>query len=143
MLDGLQAPQEEQAPQPLPVLRKELKFYQGPPDLEGAPTYSIHDPIASKYYQINWDEGILLQTFKAGMTAKDLNEALKRNTTIRVEEEDITAFFDQAGQMGLTQKPLNAEEIEEEFKKGESSIFKKIIHNYLYFKISFANPDDF
>lgn len=143
MLNGLQAPQEEQPSEPLPALKKELKFYLGPPDLEGAPTYNIHDPIASKFYQINWDEGTLLQSFQAGMSAKDLNEKLKKNTTLRVEDEDISAFFDQASKMGLTQKPLNAEEVEEEFKKGETSLFKKLIHNYLYFKVPLTNPDIF
>lgn len=136
-------PEQPPPPQPLPSLRKELRFYLGPPDLAGAPTYSIHDPIASKYYQINWEEGVLLQNYTPGMTATELNLFLKDNTTLRVEEEDITGFFDQADKMGLVQKSHTAEEVEEEYKKAESSWGSWLVHNYLYFKIPFGNPDNF
>jgi putative peptide zinc metalloprotease protein len=133
----------QEAPKTLPTLRKELRFYLGPPDLGGAPTYNIHDPIVSKYYQVNWEEGVLLQNYTPDMTASDLNHYLTENTTLRVEDEDISSFFDQADKMGLVQKEREAEELDEEYKKGEASWGSWLVHNYLYFKVPFGNPDKF
>ncbi len=38
----------------LPLLREELDLYAGPVSQQGAPTWSLHDPVRNLYFRIDW-----------------------------------------------------------------------------------------
>ena len=38
----------------LPALREELHLFAGGCDAEGAPTWTLHDPVRNKFFRIDW-----------------------------------------------------------------------------------------
>ena len=43
---------ETHAEPPLPRLRDDLKLFDGPADRDGAPTWTVYDPVRNRYFRI-------------------------------------------------------------------------------------------
>lgn len=128
---------------PLPPFRRDLKIYMGPEASDGSPTYTVFDPVREEYFKAPWAIATIMKTAKEGMTSIDLIEALKKNTTLRLTEEELQAFYRQAQSMGLLAIPKASEHLEDEATKEKVGWFQQLIFNYLFFRIPLFNPDPF
>lgn len=43
-----------------PPLRQELRLFPGPPTEDGAPTWTVHDPVRNRFFRVGWVEFELL-----------------------------------------------------------------------------------
>ena len=127
----------------IPPFRPDLKLFKGPDEPSGAPTFNLFDPIQSKYYKINWKQSLIFQFYRYGMTVQELTDEINKNTTVHVEAEEVTSFFQWAVHFGLLRMGKKSETLMEEVEKGKINPFKWLLFHYLYFRIPLINPDKF
>jgi putative peptide zinc metalloprotease protein len=48
--------QPQSPPMRLLPLRDELTLHEGPRTLDGAPTWTLHDPVTNRFFRIGWLE---------------------------------------------------------------------------------------
>lgn len=74
----------------LPPLRQDLTLHPGPAEPSGAPTWTLHDPAANKFYQLSWPAFEILSRWPLG-EARALLDAVNRETTLTVGEDELEA----------------------------------------------------
>lgn len=141
MMGGAGAEEEED--KPLPSLRQDLEFLKGPVGFDGGPTYTICDPLSRRYFHVSWKEWAIWQCLKPGMNKAELLEVVHKKTTVRINDQDIKAFFESAENNHLMQKHFSSDELNERHQKTQQSWFKWLIFHYLFFKVPFFKPDRF
>ncbi len=128
----------------LPRLRQDLQLNPAPPE-EGAPTWTLYDPAANKYYKIGWLEFECLSRFKRCQTANELIALVRQETTLEPEEIDIQVLVN----FLLMHKIVHADNVamleylEKERAKREHSWWQKAMHGYLYIAIPLFKPQRF
>lgn len=83
------------APPPLsrlPPLRQELAIHPGPTDADGVPSWTLHDPIDNRFFQIGWPAFEILSRWSLHEAGKVL-AAVRRDTLLEVSQADIEAVF--------------------------------------------------
>lgn len=128
---------------PLPLFRQDLELYQGPEEPDGSPSFNIYDPVRRQYYKISWAESLIIKHLKSDMTVEDLCATLNKNTTIKVTPTDVRYFFEEAAKHNLLSLPRPSKFLIKEFETHQESLFKWLIHHYLYIRIPLVNPDQF
>lgn len=129
--------------QPLPRLRKDLKLFRGPDDSNGAPTFTIYDPVRSQYFKISWAEAEIIQHLRVGMTAQQLLDELSRKSTLRITLQELFSFFEEANAQKLLDLERGAGELLQESQKMKMHPVKAFLLYYLFFRIPLVNPDAF
>ncbi|UXY15307.1 HlyD family efflux transporter periplasmic adaptor subunit [Chitiniphilus purpureus] len=77
---------------PLPPLRQELSLHPGPVDPYGAPTWTLHDPAANRFYQLSWPAFEILSRWHRGDAAQVL-AAVNAETTLQVGADDLEDLY--------------------------------------------------
>lgn len=126
----------------LPQLREELILYSGPTNSDGAPTWSIHDPVRNLFFRVDWLTYEILSRWMLN-SFQAILDALKNETTIHPEPEDITAVINF----------LQENELLQHFDQRGSSWYWHIyhartlkwwqwlFHHYLFIRIPLWRPD--
>lgn len=126
----------------LPALRDDLVLLAGPPTAAGAPTYTIHDPGAGRYYRIGWLQFEILSSWMAGKTAADVVAAIVRKPFMQVDENDVNAVADFLAANNLITRTDEASVHMLAMRaQSQGGPFKWILKNYLYLKIPLVRPD--
>lgn len=128
---------------PLPRFRLDLGLYRGPDDADGSPTYNIFDPLKGQYYKITWEQFLIIQNMRTGMTLNDLYNELNLRATIKITRDDIKIFFEDALKYNLLDIHKTPEQVSKEASLSKIGLFKSILYRYLYFRIPIIKPDDF
>ncbi len=126
---------------PLPPLREELALLPGPLLADGQPSHSLHDPVRNLFFQIDWPTFEILRRWHLGEAAA-IAAAICQETTLQLEKQDIeeTVTFFRNNQ--LLRPPTNsAAEFAARRQKMRGSLGKKLLHNYLFFRIPLVRPD--
>ena len=127
----------------LPI-REELKLEKGPLTKEGSPTWTIHDPIANRFFRIGWLEFEILSRWGLADSEKIVSSILK-TTTINTDISSVEHFFqfllvnDLLVQSSISSSAYYAKKQ----KSLRKNLFLKILTNYLYFRIPLVRPDAF
>lgn len=128
---------------PLPSFRRDLKIFKGPDEPDGSPTFNLFDPIKAQYYRFTWAESEIIKNAVPNIRLSQLVDRINSNSTLRVSKEELTQFYNMAFQLGLLEQNKPSETLIMEKEKTTQSLFTKILHNYLYFRIPLLNPDKF
>lgn len=126
-------------------VRPDLILHAGPLDSNGERTWILEDPVRGNNYRLGYAEGEL---FFRLTTEPTLDEAVKRlfaTTTLRPTPQEILNFVSMLQKEHLAILPPETV-IQQESKKtsvDSSSIFQKILHGSIYFKIPLIKPDRF
>lgn len=136
------APQKEQ---PLPRLRQDLQLNPGPADEDGAPTWTLYDPAANKYYKIGWLEFECVARLDECVTVPELVRRVAAETTLRPDEDQIKSLvlFLMMNNLIMAADPVVSEYIAGESDKRKPPFWKKAVHGYLYFTIPLFKPQRF
>ncbi len=128
----------------LPALRDDLKLKPGTADYEGAPTWSICDPLRNKYFRIGWLPFEILSRWSFGDPDKIANSVLE-DTGLEVTIEDIVSLmnFMRANSLTLTSPSGDLNDYLKQYEASKSSWGKWLVHNYLFFRIPLVRPDRF
>lgn len=112
------------------------------PDTGGAPAYAIHDPLSNSYHKLDWVTFECVSRFHRAQSISALLSLLREETTITAKAEDIRDIIHYLSANGLLAngpgrmtRPMQAD-------KGVS-LWKKILHGYLYFSIPLFTPQKF
>ncbi|WP_415712690.1 HlyD family efflux transporter periplasmic adaptor subunit [Maridesulfovibrio sp.] len=130
---------------PLPQLRPDLEIVAGPSALNGSPTYTIYDPVPRSFSKVGWSEAIILELLRRPATLASLQKKLTDSSTIRLSDQELLNFIDQANLAGLTTAALiqPVEKLMARSKATRLSIFNWLLKNYLYIRIPLLRPDRF
>ena len=75
-------------------LREDLQLHEAAPDRDGAPTWSIQDPVTNRFFQIGWLEYECLLRWSSvpGCSAAAIAEDIARHTPLEADEEQVMQF---------------------------------------------------
>ena len=128
----------------LPALREELNLYSGPPEVNGAPTWSLQDPVRNRFFRIDWLAFEVLSRWHLGDAAA-IVAAIKRETPIQADRGDVEAVATFLVESELIQRH-DAQGVEAFRQRRESrhtSWCTWLLHRYLFFRIPLWHPDRF
>jgi putative peptide zinc metalloprotease protein len=128
----------------LPSLREDLKLYPSIQNNNGSPSWVVYDPNNNKYYRIGWKEFEIISRWHLTYINKIVTE-VNEATSLTIVENDVQLVFKFLIENELINIPaIKADEILLNHKKrAYISLWKKIIHNYLFLRIPILHPDAF
>ena len=124
-----------------PELREDLALYPGPRAFDGAPTWTLHDPSAHKYYRLGWLEFECLQHWSLA-DAKSIATVIEHTTPIGTEAFEIEEFAHFLDSHQLT-KPRGAEasrRLAQMKKAAHRGFWLWLLHNYLFMRVPLLRP---
>ncbi len=130
------------APARLPPLRDDLTLLPGPPTPDGAPTWTLHDPAANRWFRVGWLEMEVLTRWPLG-TAESIAAAIGRDTTIAAtpeEVEEVARFLMGSGLL-RPQGPAGTEALLRQSAARRLSPAMWLLKNYLFIRIPLVRPD--
>jgi putative peptide zinc metalloprotease protein len=86
----------------LPSLRQELTLAVSPTNADGSPAWTLYDPAAHRFYQLGWSAFEILSRWSLG-NAAEIVAAVRRDTTLRIELDDVLAIVQFLATHQLTQ----------------------------------------
>lgn len=128
----------------LPPLRQDLQLLPGPPHLDGAPSWRVHDPVRNRFYELGWLEIELLSRWEAGLDVDTLCARVAVDTPLcpsREEAEALLAFL-RHHQLVIADAQ-GRELLRKRWTAAKPPWWKQLIHHYLFFRIPLLHPDRF
>ena len=128
----------------LPILRTNLQFNRGTPTPDGVPTWTIIDPVRSRYFQIEWPVYQMIQRWEAG-TIEKLHVAMVRETTCRTTVEDVEDLVKFLYANNLTELSASGKhtDYQTQAQAGDHNWLMWLVHHYLFIKIPLMHPHNF
>ncbi len=128
----------------LPTLRPNLQFNRGTPTPDGVPTWTIVDPVRTRYFQIEWPVYQMIQRWNAG-TIEKLHTAMAQETTCRTSMADVEDFIKFLYTNNLTEQSASGKhtDYQSQAQAGEHHWLMWLVHHYLFIKIPLVHPHNF
>lgn len=130
-----------QAPWPTP--REELRLYPGPPGMGGAPSWTLHDPAAQRFFQLGWLEVEILNRWRLG-SPQGIADAIRAETTLAAGPaavEKVHAFLI-ANNLIAAPLPEDTRRLRDAAAR-RRPLLARIVKNYLFIRIPLVRPDSF
>ena len=136
---------QQQKPAVLPEIRQDLALYAPEYDVDGAPLWHLHDPLANKYYRMNDRDVQMLALFgqKDAKELKRINQLIFKDSVDKEELAELENFLrmnnlvkGDAAQLAIYQNQLDK-------AKQQVSWFAKYVRKPLFFRFPLWNPDKF
>jgi putative peptide zinc metalloprotease protein len=84
----------------LPPLRDDLAVLPGPAAHDGGPTWTLHDPLANRYFRLSWPAFEILSRWHLG-EAQSVAESVESETVLEVGAEDVGEVVEFLARGGL------------------------------------------
>ncbi len=128
----------------LPTLRPNLEFNRGTPTPDGVPTWTIIDPVRTRYFQIEWPVYQMIQRWNAG-TIEKLHAAMTKDTTCRTTMADVEDLVKFLYANNLTEQSASGKhtDYQGQAQAGEHHWLMWLVHHYLFIKIPLVHPHNF
>ncbi|NCT84568.1 MAG: peptidase M50 [Comamonadaceae bacterium] len=126
----------------LPALRQDLGLHPGPADASGAPTWTLHDPAAHRFYEISWPAFELISRWPLG-SADAVLDAVARETTLRLGPQDLDGLLSFLVQHHLLQSHSaeHSDRLARAARAGRSSHAMWLLKHYLFFRVPLLRPE--
>ena len=128
----------------LPAIRQDLKLQQGAPTLNGQATWLIYDPVRHKYFSLS-ERVFRLISLWSETTADDFalyaSDVLEREVSLQ-EIDDLIHFF-YSNNLSDTPPDDDPFSYARQTEAANQSIFSKLLHSYLFFRIPVWRPEAF
>ena len=130
--------------EPWPGLRQELSVTKGPVSSHGAPTYTVHDPVAHRFYRLGWMEMEIISRWslaEAEAIVKDIND----NTALEITADDVegvSRFLEKNG-LVMACGPTDCARLKGLADRQKVSPFMFLVKNYLFLRLPLFKPDRF
>ena len=134
------------SPPPLPALRQELRIEPGAPLVNGAPSWTLFDPVRHSYFQLGRTEFIILSHWARG-DVSGISDALRARGLN--DEEANTAFnavIEFVSGQGLTMAPVGQESVTAftaQRASAKKAAWKWLLDNYLFIRLPLVKPARF
>lgn len=128
----------------LPALREDLQIVRGGTSLSGEPVWIVLDPIRNRFFRITFEMFQLLSLWNVARSMRGLVQAVEAKFGRQPDQEEVQAamrmleasFFVSEPMVG-SWRALHAGATK------RHSLFMRLIHNYLFFRIPLVRPDRF
>lgn len=121
-------------PARLEPLREDLLLKPAPPQKNGAPSWTLHDPVCHRFFRIGRPEFELLSRWHLGREDA-LVAAINTETPLAVGPASITALQGFLAANHLLRRPPAL--------RKKPGVTKQLLHHYLYFRLPLWHPDAF
>ena len=130
------------APPPWPRLRNDLSLHSGPVSRHGAPTWTLYDPVAYKFYRLGWLEFEILSRWHLG-DAEAVARAVNRETTISLDKErvELVRQFVVGNDLGRTATAGDSARLLARKQARKNTLSMWLLKNYIFFRITLLRPD--
>lgn len=128
----------------LPTLRPNLRFNRGTPTPDGVPTWTIVDPVRSRYFQIEWPVYQMIERWNAG-TIEKLHAVMTKETTSQTSMADVEDLVKFLYANNLTEQSASGKhtDYQSQAQAGEHNWLMWLVHHYLFIKIPLVHPHNF
>lgn len=125
-------------------LREELILHPGPTDWQGAPSWTLEDPLRDRYYRIGWLEKALLSHWALG-DANAIIARVNQQHPVEINQEDIRLFSEFLQNHALTWRVDDdtVAQFTRQKAAAKRSWWSYALHNYLFLRIPILHPDNF
>src|SRR4051812_12088789 len=129
----------------LPVLRQDIKLYEGPRHRDGSPSWRILDPVRNRFFEIGWLEFELLARWSEHGSVEELIAEVESATPLRPTEEEVIGFMEflQGSQLLAPAEKEQRGRLRGRWMRGVKPWYEQLFHNYLFFRIPLVRPDKF
>lgn len=142
IIPGLTDSAGPKSPPRLPSLRQELDLVEGPRTKDGAPTWTLHDPVRNAYFRLGWSAFEILARW-APVTADELAARVKAETRLDVDREEVESLLRMlqdnhlvaAGAPGVWRVYAAHRE------RRRAGPWAWLLHHYLFFRVPLLRPD--
>ena len=126
----------------LPPLREELSIHPGPVGHDGAPTWTLHDPLRNQFYRLTWPAFEVLSRWSLG-DVNQVAQAISQETTLHMEPEDVTdvVTFLAQGQLLKPTTPMDVDRLLAAHDAQQTGWLTWLLHHYLFFRIPLVKPN--
>lgn len=126
----------------LPPLREELSLCPGPTGHDGAPTWTLHDPLRNQFFRLSWPAFETLSRWYLGDAAA-VAEAVSAETTLCLDPEDVAEVveFLERGQLLRPGGPRDVARLLAIHDARKTGWLTWALHHYLFFRIPLLRPD--
>jgi putative peptide zinc metalloprotease protein len=126
----------------LPALREELALHDGPRLADGQPSWTLYDPVRNLYFQIDWLTFEILSRWRLA-SGGAIVQSINAETTLRASADDIelVAKFLVENQLLQPTAQDSAASFAERLRVMRGSTVKRLLHNYLFFRVPLVKPD--
>lgn len=128
----------------LPPLRQELEIHPGPDDANGVPSWTLHDPVDNRFFELSWPAFEILSRWSLERTAAVL-EALAHETTLALTQTDIEGVCDFLQHYNLLQA-CSAQDSARLAQAASATRLSKpmwLLKHYLFFRVPLLRPMPF
>ena len=126
----------------VPPLRQELALHAGPRLVNGQPSWTVQDPSRNRFFRIDWLTFEILCQWDLG-TTESIASGVREATPLDADEEDVLGVlkFLASNELLVPRLFEGTAELARTAGAGRKSLIVRVIHNYLFFRISLARPD--
>ncbi|UMO88258.1 HlyD family efflux transporter periplasmic adaptor subunit [Pectobacterium sp. PL64] len=128
----------------LSPLRDELILHAGPANRDGSPSWTLEDPLRGLYFRIGWAEMAMLSRWSMGNAAQIVAE-INQTSALTLDDSDVQYFnrFLQANSLTRVSGDDALAQFSRQVEQSRVSIWRKLLKNYLFFRIPLWHPDRF
>ncbi|AIA69678.1 HlyD family efflux transporter periplasmic adaptor subunit [Pectobacterium atrosepticum] len=128
----------------LSPLRDELILHTGPANRDGSPSWTLEDPLRGLYFRIGWAEMAMLSRWSMGNAAQIVAE-VNQTSALTLDDSDVQYFnrFLQANSLTRVSGDEALAQFTRQVEQSRVSIWRKLLKNYLFFRIPLWHPDRF
>lgn len=128
----------------LPPLREDIRLMPGPPQRDGAPSWTLYDPALHRYLRIGRLEFEILLRWGLGRAAS-VADAVSSATTLRATEADVQDVLRFAHKARLLRPigPAAHQSLALEKAARKLSPAMWLLKNYLFIRVRLVDPDRF
>ncbi|MEM6811120.1 MAG: biotin/lipoyl-binding protein [Pseudomonadota bacterium] len=129
----------------LPTLRNDIQLNEAPSESDGAPTWTLYDPAANKFYKIGWLEFECLSRFQKSKTIKKLIRDIEKETTLSADLDfiDNLLSFLMKNSLLVVSNDEALDYFEQQNEQSKQPWWKKFLFGYLFFSIPLFKPQKF
>ena len=142
IIPGLTDSAGPKSPPRLPSLRQELDLVEGPRTKDGAPTWTLHDPVRNAYFRLGWSAFEILARW-APVTADELAARVKAETRLDVDREEVESLLRmlQDNHLVAAGAPGVWRVYAAHCERRRAGPWAWLLHHYLFFRVPLLRPD--
>jgi len=139
---------EQQSPavdadKPLLRLREDIQLMPGTRSWSGEPTWTLADPVRNRYFQLGDRDVRLLGLWHVGTSSALVSAASDEGLEVLPEDVDALLNFLINAELVDTGNPALRHNLSLSLRSRQHSLFKQLLHKYLFFRLPLVRPDRF
>ena len=128
----------------LPAIREDIQLFSGARNHDGAPSWTLHDPVRNLFFRIGWMEFEILSRWHMNSSA-DIVSSVNAETTLRIGNTEIIALtqFLLQNNLVVLSGTSGLSLLRQQYAAKNHRHAGLLLQKYLFLRIPLARPDAF